>query len=241
MNWKKIIPAAVLALPPALAFATGTSYLPSNVPPPPPAREFRAAWITEVAANPDWPSKPGLPVAQQKMELAALLDRAQKFHLNAVFFQVRTGVRRLLCLAPRTVVRPPHRRGWASSPGTVLRSARPSPSPRRTSADWNCTRGSILSAPRHPPTKSPPAPNHITRTHPELVRHYGDQVWLDPGEPEAQARTLAVVLDVVKRYDVDGIVFDDYFYPYPLKNRDGRELDFPDDASWKKYGTPTAA
>ena len=91
----------------------------------------------------------------------------------------------------------------------------------------------------HPSTRSLPAPNHITRTHPELVRHYADQVWLDPSEPEAQARTLAVVLDVVKRYDVDGIVFDDYFYPYPVKNRDGRELDFPDDASWQKYGLKT--
>ena len=79
----------MLAWPPALAFATGTSYQSGSVATPPPAREFRAAWITEVAANPDWPSKPGLPVAQQKMELAALLDRAQKLHLNAIFFQVR--------------------------------------------------------------------------------------------------------------------------------------------------------
>jgi uncharacterized lipoprotein YddW (UPF0748 family) len=87
----------------------------------------------------------------------------------------------------------------------------------------------------HPETKSPPAANHITRTHPELVRHYGDTVWLDPGEPEARARVLSVVLDVVKRYDVDGIVFDDYFYPYPEKSW-GRELNFPDDASWQAYG-----
>ena len=66
--------------------------------------------------------------------------------------------------------------------------------------------------------------------------HYGDQVWLDPGEPAAQARALAVVLDVVKRYDVDGVVMDDYFYPYPEKNSSRQEMDFPDNASWQKYG-----
>jgi uncharacterized lipoprotein YddW (UPF0748 family) len=59
------------------------------VTPPPPPREFRGAWITEVATNQDWPSKPGLPAAQQKAELIALLDRAVQLKLNAVIFQVR--------------------------------------------------------------------------------------------------------------------------------------------------------
>ena len=44
------------------------------------------------------------------------------------------------------------------------------------------------------------------------------------------------MLDVVKRYDVDGVVIDDYFYPYPEKNSAGQDMDFPDDASWEKYG-----
>jgi len=87
----------------------------------------------------------------------------------------------------------------------------------------------------HPETKSPPALNHVTRTHPEIIRHYGKQTWCDPGEPAAQARALAAVLDVVKRYDVDGIVFDDYFYPYPEKIG-GAAADFPDGVSWKKFG-----
>ena len=89
--------------------------------------------------------------------------------------------------------------------------------------------------------KSPPAPNHITRTHPELVRHYGRQTWLDPGEPEAQARALAVVLDVVKRYDVDGVVFDDYFYPYPEKNFAGPRTGFSRRRELEKIRRATAA
>ena len=71
-----------------------------NIFAPPPAREFRAAWITEVAANPDWPSKPGLTTAQQKAELVALLDRAQQLHLNAVILPSAPGVRRRLRLGP---------------------------------------------------------------------------------------------------------------------------------------------
>ena len=88
----------------------------------------------------------------------------------------------------------------------------------------------------HPQAKSPVAVNHISRIHPEFVRRYGDQLWLDPGEPAVRAYVLRVVMDVVRRYDVDGVQFDDYFYPYPEKNAAGRELEFPDDATWKKYG-----
>ena len=84
--------------------------------------------------------------------------------------------------------------------------------------------------------RSPAALDHLSRTHPELVRRYGDQLWLDPGEPAAREHVLSVILDVVKRYDVNGITFDDYFYPYPEKDAAGRTVNFPDDASWRKYG-----
>src|SRR5581483_12005069 len=65
-----------------------TVYSPSTITPPPPAREFRAAWVATVA-NIDWPSKPGLPVAQQKEEMIAILNCAVKLNLNAIVFQVR--------------------------------------------------------------------------------------------------------------------------------------------------------
>ena len=78
--------------------------------------------------------------------------------------------------------------------------------------------------------------NHISKTRPELVRDYGQYLWLDPGEKEVQNHSLQVVLDVVKRYDVDAVHFDDYFYPYREKGPDGVKMDFPDSASWKKSG-----
>ncbi|MEY4692288.1 MAG: hypothetical protein RIT19_2613, partial [Verrucomicrobiota bacterium] len=58
--------------------------------PPPVPREFRAMWIATVG-NIDWPSKPGLPAARQQAELRTLLDTAQRWHLNAVILQIRTG------------------------------------------------------------------------------------------------------------------------------------------------------
>jgi uncharacterized lipoprotein YddW (UPF0748 family) len=74
------------------------------------------------------------------------------------------------------------------------------------------------------------------RRHPEYARRYGKYVWLDPGLKEVQDYSHSVVMDVVKRYDIDAVHFDDYFYPYAEKDRLGRDIDFPDEASWKKYG-----
>jgi uncharacterized lipoprotein YddW (UPF0748 family) len=201
--------------------------------PPPPAREFRGAWLATVG-NIDWPSKPGLPVAQQKAELISLLDRAAQLKFNAVLFQVRP-VSDALYASPFEP--------WSEYlTGTQGRAPEPFYDPLAFAITEAHQRGLQLHAwfnpfrAAHPDAKSPPAPSHITRTHPELVRHYGKQTVLDPGDPAVSAHVVAVVQDVVKRYDVDGIVFDDYFYPYPEKNWAGKELDFPDDATWRKFG-----
>jgi uncharacterized lipoprotein YddW (UPF0748 family) len=201
--------------------------------PPPPPREFRAAWLATVA-NIDWPSKPGLPVAQQKAELVSLLDRAAQLHFNAVLFQVRP-VGDAVYASP---IEP-----WSEYlSGRQGQAPVPFYDPLAFAIEEAHARGLQLHAwfnpfrAGHPLSRSPHAPSHITNTHPELVWHYGDQTWLDPGEPAAQARAFAVVLDVLKRYDVDGVVLDDYFYPYPVKNSVGQDLDFPDLATWKKYG-----
>ena len=200
---------------------------------PLPPREMRAAWIATVA-NIDWPSKPGLPVAQQKAELVALLEHAAQLHLNAVFFQVRP-VADAFYASPFEP--------WSEYlTGTQGKAPQPFYDPLALAVAEAHQRGLAIHAwfnpfrAGHPEAKSPSALNHVVRTHPELVRHYGRQIWLDPGEPEARARAVNSVLDVVKRYDVDGVVFDDYFYPYPEKNGSGKVLEFPDDASWFKYG-----
>src|SRR6185437_13366034 len=91
------------------------------------------------------------------------------------------------------------------------------------------------------------AASHVTRAHPDWVRKYGAQTWIDPGNPAARAYVLATILDVVRRYDIDGVHIDDYFYPYRESEmitrrvhgrrlRTRRQIDFPDNTTWKKYG-----
>src|SRR5262249_54938910 len=85
--------------------------------------------------------------------------------------------------------------------------------------------------------KTESADSHISKTHPEWVKQYGEFLWLDPGEEDAQAYSLKVLRDIVKRYDVDGLHVDDYFYPYPEKahESDKDPVPFPDDPSWNRY------
>jgi uncharacterized lipoprotein YddW (UPF0748 family) len=88
---------------------------------------------------------------------------------------------------------------------------------------------------RHPSGRSAAARTHVSVTHPALVRPYGRNLWMDPGEPAVVERTLRVMLDVVRRYDVDGIHLDDYFYPYPETAPDSATVPFPDSASYARY------
>jgi uncharacterized lipoprotein YddW (UPF0748 family) len=234
--WLRLFGCVPLFLALAAPAAAPEENAPAKIVPPPPLREFRAAWIATVA-NIDWPSKPGLPVAQQQTELISLLDRAAQLHFNAVFFQVRSVSDALYSSS----IEP-----WTEYlTGMQGRGPEPYYDPLAFAVAEAHKRGLELHAwfnpfrAGHPQAKSPPAATHITRTFPELVRHYGDQTLLDPGEPPVQARVLAVVMDVVRRYDVDGVVIDDYFYPYPQKNALGFYLDFPDEASWRRYGAGT--
>jgi len=89
---------------------------------------------------------------------------------------------------------------------------------------------------RHHSARSAVSGGHISKARPDLVHRYGGYLWLDPGEPAARDYSLRVILDVVRRYDIDGVHFDDYFYPYPEADARGGTIPFPDSAAWRKYG-----
>jgi uncharacterized lipoprotein YddW (UPF0748 family) len=201
--------------------------------PPAPAREFRAVWIATVG-NSCWPSKPGLTTAQQKGELITLLDRAAALKMNAVIFQVRPACDALY----QSSLEP-----WSEYlTGVQGRAPTPFYDPLAYAIMEAHKRGMELHAwfnpfrAHHFQAVSPISGAHVSRAHPELVRSYGRYLWLDPGDPAVRDYTLRVVMDVVKRYDVDGVHFDDYFYPYHEKNSHGVDIDFPDNATWQKYG-----
>jgi uncharacterized lipoprotein YddW (UPF0748 family) len=205
----------------------------SVVIPPEPVREFRGAWVASVK-NIDWPSQKTLSTQEQKAELLAILDRAAQLKLNAIIFQVRPACDALYA----SRIEP-----WSEYlTGTMGKPPEPFYDPLAYAVEEAHKRGLELHAWFNPyrarllPAKSPPAPAHISQTRPQLVRQYGEFLWLDPGEKEVQDYSLSVVMDVVKRYDVDGIHFDDYFYPYKTRDSSGRDFDFPDDASWRRLG-----
>jgi uncharacterized lipoprotein YddW (UPF0748 family) len=215
----------------AMLLAAAETYQPVSIVPPSPPREFRGAWIATVA-NKDWPSAPGLSVAQQKAELISLLDTAVRLKLNAVIFQVRPS-----CDAVYASSLEPWSYYLTGVPGAA---PQPYYDPLAFAIEEAHKRGLEIHAWFNPfrarlTPAEPLAATHIARTHPDWVRSYGDQLWLDPGNPGVRDYVVRIVTDVVRRYDVDGVQFDDYFYPYPVPGRNGYEP-FPDGATWARYG-----
>lgn len=220
-----------------LLLLLGACALPASAPrpsasPPPVQREFRGVWVATVD-NIDWPSEPGLPPAWQRAELLAILDRAVELRLNAVILQVRPAADALYVseLEP-----------WSEYlTGAMGRPPEPPYDPLRFAVDEAHRRGLELHAwfnpyrARHPSARSPVSADHVSRTRPELVVRYGRYLWMDPGEAAVQDLTTRVVLDVVRRYAVDGVHIDDYFYPYPERDSAGDTIPFPDDRSWARY------
>lgn len=218
------LPSAVALL--ALASAPQLPELPS-IP-----REFRGAWVATVA-NIDWPNKRGDPTDVQRRQMLAILDRARDLNLNAVVFQVRPSCDALYA----SKIEP-----WSEYlTGQQGKAPEPYWDPLAYMVQEAHKRGIQVHCwfnpyrAKHPNQKGDVAPNHIAKTNPSVVKSYGGYLWLDPGEPSVQKRSLDVMLDVVRRYDVDGVHIDDYFYPYPVKDSAGQKVPFPDDPSWNAY------
>jgi uncharacterized lipoprotein YddW (UPF0748 family) len=234
MRWKAILCLAICLLLGvsglcAVHRPTPARQDPDSIPSVP--REFRAAWVATVE-NSDWPSKRGLSTAQQQAELIKILDRAAQLHMNAIILQVRP-----CCDAVYASKLEP----WSEYlTGTQGKAPDPPYDPLEFAVEEAHKRGLELHAwfnpyrARHPSGKSTLAANHISHTNPAIVRKYGAHLWLDPGEPQTQAHSLAVIMDVVRRYDIDGVHLDDYFYPY-RESSHGKEIPFPDDHSYHLY------
>jgi uncharacterized lipoprotein YddW (UPF0748 family) len=220
--------AAALVLLPSLACTQPTPR--DDAPPPPVMREFRAVWVASVG-NMDWPSRRGLPSAQQQAELLAILDKLVALRMNAMVLQVRPAADALYA----STIEP-----WSDVlTGEPGRAPEPFYDPLAFAVAEAHKRGIELHVWINPyRAKDPSTPrvsaNHISRTRPELVRRYGPFLWLDPGDPAVRSLTTRVVLDIVRRYDIDAVHMDDYFYPYRIA-RNGRDVQFPDDATYRRY------
>lgn len=199
---------------------------------PPAPREFRAAWVATVS-NIDWPSSPNLSTEQQKKEAITILDRAKEINLNAIILQVRPSA---------DAIYPSQIEPWTEYlTGEQNRPPSPWYDPLQFWIEQAHLRGLELHAWFNPyraktaMSKIKLSDQHIANRYPDAVKKYGDLLWMDPSNPVAAQQTLDVITDVVRRYDVDGIHIDDYFYPYPLKSDNGQEQDFPDEQNWNAY------
>ena len=196
---------------------------------PQPEREFRAAWIATVS-NIDFPSKPNLSPDEQKAELLQNLDLAKKLRLNAVVFQVRPMADAMY----RSEIEP-----WSEFLTGEMGKPQDFDPLEFVVAEAH-KRGILVHAWFNPyrayhPSAKTISDKHVSKRHPDLVRSYGKYLWLDPTDEEGQKYSLSVILDVVKRYDIDGVHFDDYFYPYIEKDAAGNDIEFPDDKNWNAY------
>jgi uncharacterized lipoprotein YddW (UPF0748 family) len=221
-----------------LAAATLAGSATADDGPPEPTREFRGAWIATVA-NIDWPTKPGLAVDEQKQQLIDLLDAAVAMKLNAVVFQVRPA-----CDAMYASQLEPWSEFLTGTQGVAPAEGF---DPLEFAIDEAHRRGIELHAwfnpfrASHPTGKSPLADSHVANTHPDWVVDYGVYKWLNPGVAAARRHSIEVMLDVVRRYDIDGVHLDDYFYPYPVNDKEGQRVEFPDAEAYEQYVAQNAA
>lgn len=194
-----------------------------------PLREFRAAWVASVG-NINWPSRAGLSTEEQQAEAIGILNYLYENKFNAVILQVRPQADALYA----SEIEP-----WSYYlSGQQGKAPDPYYDPLIFWIEEAHKRGIELHAwlnpyRAHTPTGKEIAEQSIIRTNPETVVWLKEGYWwMDPSLKTTQDRTTNVVLDLVRRYDLDGIHFDDYFYPYPSFNKNE---EFPDSASWNAY------
>jgi uncharacterized lipoprotein YddW (UPF0748 family) len=188
-----------------------------------PKREMRAVWIATVA-NIDWPSKMDLTAEQQKKEFIELLDLCKDYHMNTVVFQVRPAADAFYASKYEP---------W-SQWLTGQQGKEPEYDPLQFASVECRKRGLDLHVWLNPyravsdVKSNKTAPDHITNKHPEWFLTYGKTKYFDPSLPQTRDFVAQVVSDIVRRYDIDGVHMDDYFYPYKIAG-----VEFPDNESFK--------
>lgn len=196
----------------------------------PAPEEHRGVWISTVFRL-DFPGPASNDTPQeQRQRLITLLDDAQAAGLNTAIFQVR-GMGEAMYIS---TIEP-----W-SQYLTDTQGQAPARlwDPLQFTIDECRRRGMEIHAWFNPyrvgsvhASSFNYAPNHVLNTHPQIVKYItpgSDKFyWINPGHPDAIPYILSVILDVVKRYDIDAVHFDDYFYP--------SNYDYPDDDEYNAY------
>lgn len=189
--------------------------------------QMRGLWISSVA-NIDWPSGQDLTAEEAQQELLDHYEMARERGLNSVFVQIRPSA---------DTFWPSAHEPW-SHWLTGEQGEDPGWDPTAFAVEEAHARGLDFHAWFNPYRVTRPgtdlddlAQGHPARENPDWVVSYDGGHYYDPGVPEAREHTMDVISEVVENYEVDGVHFDDYFYPYPVE---GEEFD--DDPSWAAHG-----
>lgn len=192
-------------------------------------REFRGAWIASVA-NINWPSRNNLTVEEQKAEAISMLDMLKDNNFNAAIFQIRPSADALYT----SDIEP-----WSYFlTGETGTAPYPNYDPLQFWIAEAHKRGLELHVwlnPYRAHHTNGGTVNKLSMANKLsdiVVRLKNGMYWFDPANPKTQGHVSNVVKDIVKRYDIDAIHFDDYFYPYATYNKGA---DFPDNATWNTY------
>lgn len=193
-----------------------------------PQYEFRGVWIATVLGI-DWPPQ-NASVEQQKAEFIRQLDLHKRNGMNAILAQVRPS---------GDAFYPSPYEPWSQwLTGVQGRAPVPFYDPLAFMIQETHKRGMEFHAWLNPYRaefsigKSSIASDNMIRKRPDWFVTYGTTRYFNPSNKQVQQFVIDVVKDIVRRYDIDGIHMDDYFYPYPIGNKP-----FPDDYAYKQSGT----
>jgi uncharacterized lipoprotein YddW (UPF0748 family) len=189
-----------------------------------PKREMRAAWISTVE-NIDWPSKPGLSDKEMKNEMIAILDNLRSYNMNTVIFQIR----------PTADAYYKSTKEPASHWITGTQGVAPGFDPLQMMIDEAGKRGMNVHVWLNPyrvqkdTVRDVLSKNHLYFKRPDLFLTYGKTRYFNPGLKETRDFVASVVGEIVRKYDIQAVHMDDYFYPYKIAGQE-----FPDDKAFAK-------
>ena len=191
-----------------------------------PKRQLRAAWIASVE-NIDWPKKGVVTTSEQKKDYVNLIDDLQASGMNAVVMQIKPTA---------DAFYPSEYAPW-SEWLTGVQGKDPGYDPLAFMIEETHKRNMEFHAwfnPYRVSMKADPSrlvEDHPARLHPDWVISYGGKLYFNPGIPEAKQFVTDSIMEVVRKYDIDAVHFDDYFYPYKVSG-----VEFPDGEAYRKYG-----
>lgn len=193
-----------------------------------PKREFRAVWVSTIF-NLDWPSEKGLSVKEQQKEMIRIFDRCKELGMNAVIVQIRPSGDAFY----KSAFEP-----WSEwLMGKQGQKPVPSYDPlqfmveeaHKRQLEFHAWVNPFRAISHH--RFSSVADQHTTERHPDWFFFHHKSYYFNPGNPEARKFVVKVVMDIVSRYDIDGLHFDDYFYPYPKPDHPIQDQEF-----YNRYG-----